>query len=129
MPIAGEEFTFEMTTMALLYPGSNGVPTWNPEMPGEKIMRKLPEQFLGMMNDGKAMSEDHGEKLALWARGTTKAPEVVRPIEELVAAGEAIAASGVKALEEWWQKTLTKAERVQMKDKIAALKTIAEKVA
>lgn len=34
MPIGGEEFVFEQTVQCLLYPGSGGVPTWEPELPG-----------------------------------------------------------------------------------------------
>jgi hypothetical protein len=42
-----------------------------------------------------------------------KAAEVkpARPLEELVAAGDAIAAQGLESLKGWWQKTLTAAER------------------
>lgn len=129
MPIAGEEFTFEMTTRALLYPGSNGVPTWNPDMPGEKIMSKLPEQFLGMLNDGKALSEDHGQKLAQWARGTPlKKEEPPRPLDELTAAGDAMALNGLAKLKVWWTDSLTTAERGLLKDKIAPWKAIADKI-
>lgn len=38
VPIAGEEFVFEMTMQVLLYPGSRGVPNWDPELPGERAM-------------------------------------------------------------------------------------------
>lgn len=128
MPIAGEEFTFEMTAMALLYPGSNGVPTWNPELPGEKVMRKLPLQFVGKLDDGKAMSEAHGEMLAKWAKGA-KAEPTARPVDELVAAGDERALAGTAALGKWWAESLTKSERVLLKDKIGPWKEIAAKVA
>lgn len=70
MPIAGEEFVFEMTLNALLMPGANGVPSWRPEEDGERQMVKLPEQFREMFSTSSALSEDIGEMLAKWAEGT-----------------------------------------------------------
>jgi len=69
MPIAGEEFLYEMTINALLYPGSKGVPTWQPEFPGEKQMLKLPRQFHMLFSEPEPLSEDIGAALAEWARG------------------------------------------------------------
>ena len=40
MPIAGEEFVFEMTMNCLLLPGSAGVPQWQSNYPGERAMMK-----------------------------------------------------------------------------------------
>jgi hypothetical protein len=74
MPIAGEEFLFEMTVNALLMPHADGAPTWRSDKVGEKLMMKLPEQFREIFSDGKPLSEDHGRKLAEWARGNAKAP-------------------------------------------------------
>lgn len=69
MPIAGEEFLYEMTVNALLYPGSKGVPTWQPEFPGEKQMLKLPRQFHMLFADPVPLNEEIGEHLAQWAKG------------------------------------------------------------
>ena len=69
MPIAGEEFLYEMTVNALLYPSSKGVPTWQPEHTGEKQMLKLPRQFHTLFSDPAPLSEEIGEALALWAAG------------------------------------------------------------
>jgi len=71
MPIAGKPFVYEATVCALLMPGANGVPTWNPENVGEKLMRKLPEQFKKMFSatEGKPLSEEHGRLMAEWAKG------------------------------------------------------------
>jgi len=71
MPIAGKPFVYEATVCALLMPGANGVPTWNPENVGEKLMRKLPEQFKKMFaaTEGKPLSEEHGRLMAEWAKG------------------------------------------------------------
>lgn len=126
MPIAGEEFLFEQTTCALLYPGSKGVPTWTPDMPGEKVMFKLPEQFIGMMNDGKPMSEEHGHKLAEWAKGTK--PEPMLTQGEIEAQGEIAAKKGMTAYEAWF-KGITGKQRIAVKDRHEAWKKIASEVA
>lgn len=74
MPIAGEEFVFEMTLNCLLYPASGGVPAWHPEELGEKAMAKLPAQFRGLFADSKPLSEETGEALARWAEGGAGVP-------------------------------------------------------
>lgn len=75
MPIAGRRFIYEATVAALLMPGAGGVPTWEPENVGEKMMRKLPEQFKGLFErtKGQPLSEQHGIALAEWARGGVQA--------------------------------------------------------
>lgn len=76
MPIAGDEWVYEMTMNALLYPNAGGVPTWEPTEPGEQQMIKLPEQFKPMLLDthrGKPLSEDIGQALAVWAAGDSAA--------------------------------------------------------
>jgi hypothetical protein len=72
MPIVGHELAFEMTAMALLYPGSDGVPTWDSRLPGERLMTKLPSQYRELFLTkfkGKPLSEDIGQELAAWAAG------------------------------------------------------------
>lgn len=71
MPISGDELIFEMALNVLLYPGSDGVPSWHPSEMGERAIVKLPAQFreLFKANDGKPLSEDIGEALARWAAG------------------------------------------------------------
>lgn len=73
MPIAGEEFVYELAGKALLMPGANGVPTWNPQHDGEKMMVKLPEQFRSIFTGqaAKQLDEDTGEQLARWAAGSS----------------------------------------------------------
>jgi ABC-type dipeptide/oligopeptide/nickel transport system ATPase subunit len=71
MPIAGEEFVYEMTLNALLLPNAGGVPTWVSDFTGERQMIKLPEQFRKQLIDSKQpLSEDTGEMLARWASGS-----------------------------------------------------------
>lgn len=82
MPIAGDEFLFEMTVCCLLMPVAGGVPTWKSAMPGEAMMIKPAEQFKQLF-DGyglarEPLSEKHGEGLALWARGQTPTAEPKR---------------------------------------------------
>jgi hypothetical protein len=67
VPIAGDELVFEMTACALLLPKCDGVPTWQSDYPGERMAMKLPQQFRGLLDDGRPLSRDHGRKLAEWA--------------------------------------------------------------
>jgi hypothetical protein len=101
MPIAGEEFIYEASMQCLLLPGSDGVPTWNPERPGEKAMAKLPDQFRGLMADPKPLSEDIGQQLAEWAAG---APVATASDEDLAQVLDSIAGcstvDGIRAVAE-----------------------------
>lgn len=69
MPIAGEEFLFEQTVNCLLLPKSGGIPTWQSENVGERLMMKLPRQFEAIFADQKPLDETTGRALAEWARG------------------------------------------------------------
>jgi energy-coupling factor transporter ATP-binding protein EcfA2 len=74
MPIAGEEFVYEMTLNALLLPNAGGVPTWQSNEIGEKQMIKLPEQFRTLLLGAKGpLTEDIGQELATWAAGDESA--------------------------------------------------------
>ena len=74
VPIAGEEFVYEMTLHALLYPGSGGTPTWDPSLPGERAMTKLPRQFEALFAEASPLCEDHGQAMAQWAAGDEQQP-------------------------------------------------------
>lgn len=69
MPIAGEEFIYEMTVNMLLLPNSGGVPQWHPDEMGEKAIIKLPSQFKAIFEKQCPLSEEIGAKLAEWAAG------------------------------------------------------------
>ncbi|MFZ0462243.1 MAG: AAA family ATPase [Candidatus Acidiferrales bacterium] len=88
MPDAGEEFVFELAAKSLLMPGAGGVPTWNSDQPGEKMMIKLPEYFRTIFSgkDGKPLDEDIGQKLAEWAAGAPTAKLPVADLEKHFAA-------------------------------------------
>lgn len=75
MPIAGDEFVFEMTLNALLLPNAGGVPTWESEERGERMMIKLPIQFREALLKSKApLDEELGARLAKWAEGGSPKP-------------------------------------------------------
>lgn len=69
MPIAGEEFIYEMTTSILLPPAADGVPDWHPAEEGSREIIKLPTQFRTLFGQRAQLSEDIGEAMARWAKG------------------------------------------------------------
>ena len=71
MPIAGEEFLFEMTVNCLLLPNSGGIPSWHPAEMGEKMMVKLPQQFKELFKVSRPLDEEIGSRLAEWSRGSS----------------------------------------------------------
>jgi hypothetical protein len=86
MPIAGEEWVYEMTVNCMLEPRSEGVPTWRSDYVGERLMMKLPMQFKHIFADAAPLSEDIGEKLASWAAGsggTSTGPTVVENVVDV----------------------------------------------
>lgn len=85
LPIAGEEFVFEMTINCLLLPGAGGVPTWQSDEPGERRMIKPAEQFKELFAERKPLDESIGRALAQWARGEVKAPPLSVPAADLPA--------------------------------------------
>jgi hypothetical protein len=116
-PIAGEEFVYELTLKCLLLPGANGVPTWSSDMPGEKMMMKLPEQFRALFGQVPQLTEDVGEALAAWASGAPTPTPLTA--DELVNRYEAAADPAThRALEDLrklaWS-GLTKDEKIRVK--------------
>lgn len=69
VPIAGEEFVFEMSLSALFLPGAQGVPTWNPEHPGERMAVKVPAHLAWIKDQKGPISRETGRRLAEWAKG------------------------------------------------------------
>lgn len=133
MPIAGEEFVFEMTANCLLPPHADGVPDWQSEYVGERMMMKLPAQFRDLLSTGKALDEATGKILAEWARGGVVPPIVpITPAatqEELELAGWTAARQGTEALLKWWN-ALTIPQKRELKPMLNSnWKPCAEKVA
>ena len=79
MPIAGDDYVYEMAMKCLLLPGANGVPVFKSDYEGERAMIKIPEQFRAIFAQPKQLSEDIGEALARWAEGSVAAPEQSTP--------------------------------------------------
>jgi hypothetical protein len=65
--IGADEWLFELSLNALFLPGSDGVPIWDSELPGERLAIKLPKQFRGLSEQRIQFTEKVGRKLALWA--------------------------------------------------------------
>lgn len=75
MPVAGAEFAYEMTSLAVLTPGCKGVPDWDVKDPGTEMVVKRPAQFERILGDGAQLCEDMGEAMARWALGAPKKPK------------------------------------------------------
>lgn len=123
MPIAGEEFVYEQTINCLLLPGSNGVPTWRSDEPGERAMMKLPEQFRHLFANAQTLDEGLGRAMAEWTRGATRKanPETLDKAREAAGGG-----SDVFAI--WW-KGATADERSDagsIRDELASIRNAAD---
>jgi AAA domain-containing protein len=129
MPIAGEEFIYEMTLNCLLLPGANGVPTWHSEEIGERAIVKLPEQFRSMFSGKPQLTEEVGMQLAAWAAGGSTT--VASGSDELLARYAACSdAATLRTLEESrqvaWGK-LSKDEKARVKAASEAAKERVER--
>jgi ABC-type dipeptide/oligopeptide/nickel transport system ATPase subunit len=137
MPIAGDEFMYEQTVNILLLPKSGGVPTWQSEQIGERLMMKLPKQFESIFAESKPLDENIGRDLAQWAKGgqssarliphaasETPTPPVATPRQDGVGVTDRraeierglieAAKQGMAALQEEW-KTLLPADQKHFK--------------
>jgi hypothetical protein len=118
MPIAGDEFIFEMTATALLLPGASGVPTWNPQEPGERAMVKRPAQFDDVLRrfDGKPLCEEIGEAMAQWAAGDapSDAAKGLRALLESATTLDALVAAWSNVDAAAKAKAITAAERREL---------------
>lgn len=124
MPISGPEFMYEMALQVLLKPGSNGVPTWEPEYPGEKAMIKLPAQFISLFKGDKQLDEATGEELAKWASGGVRtSPQIVKLIADYA---KAESADEVEKLNEVRKTLWVKATPAADKERMAAAASAAK---
>lgn len=82
MPIAGDELVFEMLLNALLLPNSGGVAKWDSEFMGERMMTKLPEQFLRLKERTTPIDEELGRQFAKWAQGGAPRPPNAKPVQQ-----------------------------------------------
>lgn len=83
MPIAGNEYAYEMTALGVLPPGSKGIPDWNCPDPGTEMVVKRPAQFEGILKSGQQLSESMGEAMAKWAKGSPCAGELSAAAKKL----------------------------------------------
>jgi ABC-type oligopeptide transport system ATPase subunit len=128
MPIAGDEFVFEMTVKFLLLPGANGIPTLRSDFPGEREIIKQPEQFRPLLGTPTQLNEDIGEQLTRWAAGG-EAPKA-SPVDELVRRFDACADhDSLAQLERQrgaaWQ-SLSRSDKTRLKAAAEAAKRRAE---
>jgi AAA domain len=82
VPIAGEEFVFESALSVLFHPNARGVPSWSPDLPGERVAVKLPQQFAWIADKSGPLTRQDGVRLAKWAKGGVAAPKAAPPAEE-----------------------------------------------
>jgi hypothetical protein len=81
MPLAGEEFVYEMTARFLLLPGADGRPALTSSFEGEREIIKTPIQFRELFaKPGEQLSESLGVLMAQWAAGA-EAPEPMSAAE------------------------------------------------
>lgn len=74
MPIAGDEYAYEMTALAVLPPGSKGVPEWLTNDPGTEMVIKRPAMFESILKENAQLSEEMGAAMATWAQGSPAQP-------------------------------------------------------
>lgn len=123
MPIGGEEWIYEMVMNCMLPARSGGVPEWQAEHSGEKLMMKLPKQFEGIFADRRPLDEEHGRAMAEWAQG------IPALVTDHAAAGHEAAKKGQQELDKWWKgltnperKSVPETERAKMKSTAQAVK-------
>jgi hypothetical protein len=87
MPLAGEEFVYEMTARFLLLPGSDGSPAMTSDFEGEREIIKIPRQFRPIFPKREQLCESHGMAMAQWAAGAD-APDALSA-DELIRGYEA----------------------------------------
>lgn len=96
-PETTSKLVYEMMAMFLLSGAADGKPIIKPSTPFEALFTKLPVQFRDMLVAGEPLSEDFGQKLAEWAKGSApagsggqqtgkKAPPPTSPNAELLTA-------------------------------------------
>ncbi len=114
MPIAGEELVYEQTVNCLLLPHADGVPTWQSDEPGERMMMKLPEQFREVFAERRALSEDIGRELAAWAAGGARpdTPQIRMTESEVVDWARNAARNGKDALQAHYKALDKEAKRI-----------------
>lgn len=146
VPQSGDQILFSATASMLLHPRANGIATWMTEMPGEKLMLKLPEQFKAILDTGKPLDESAGEQMARWAKGggattppagsTGTTTSVPRPADAPEAwegwtideRAENRASKGTAALQAWWATVPAGKEKTALATKLTEWKATAAQI-
>jgi hypothetical protein len=122
-PICGDEFMYEMVLQALLLPGSEGKPTWTPDMPAERAMIKLPLQFRELFGkpESSQLNEKVGEDLARWAAGGIKGnPDIETLIADYAKCGNGKDLDALEARRKVIWKESSPTYKAQLKEAAAA---------
>lgn len=128
MPIAGEEFVYELTLKCLLLPGANGVPTLSSGQQGEQLMIKIPEQFKALLSRPEQLSEDLGEKLAQWAAGTSGSSPRVTLAGLLASYAACSDAATLRVLEQQRESVWAKCDEAKREKLLAAFAAAEERI-
>lgn len=123
VPIAGDEFVFECALSMLFYPNAGGVAVCKPDLPGERIAVKIPDQFAWLKDHRGPVDREVGARLAKWAQGNAKTPAAKKatPTPDFDADGFVTEVSKVandateaSMLDTWWNSPETTAKRKQL---------------
>lgn len=97
VPICEKRFMYEMTASFVL----------TPERPGIPIPKKLQEQHLNLFPTNQPITEQSGQAIAQWARGSAAAPAssdtTISAQDPLLTLATAAARNGTAALRAWWE--------------------------
>lgn len=103
VPIGGDDFVYECTLATLLPPAARGVPKWSSDLPGEKMMIKVPEQFESLMSlEDRKLDEEIGGRLAKWAEGPSAGGSGPKPSAGSDQSGGGEPTTGTKSRAEAW---------------------------
>lgn len=125
LPIAGEEYAYEMTALGILPPGAKGVPDWSPLDPGSELVTKRPEYFEDILRPGEQLSEEMGAAMARWAQGQKKPPAQElgeRALELITLINESMAAEELEELAQKIAADATAVPAVLQQHELAAIR-------
>lgn len=119
-PIAGGEFSFEMTARCLLLPESRGIPSWDDDA-FKHGAAKLPSQFVSILTHGRQLDEQCGVEMAQWAKGEIK-QEPISPEELIEMKMDIVGSSSAHDLKLSFQKHYKQARKVNDEFALTQLK-------
>jgi hypothetical protein len=126
-PICSDRFEYEMTSLLMLPPNSEG------RIDTSIASTKIQLDHKGIFTNGNQIDEEMGAKLAVWAKGDTSPSEAPEPDSGDDAPTDHVddaykaAADGTDALETWWKAAGTKTQNL-LKNALPELKEAAARV-